>query len=125
MSVETNKAVVLQLIADMVKNLDAIDAHPGMVPSKPFFQQMFAAFPDAGAPDIKEFVGEGDWVACRIVQRGTHRAEFMGIPATGRFAEWEVMGNWRVVDGKIVESHAQADNISLRQQLGALPPVGA
>jgi hypothetical protein len=32
----------------------------------------------------------------------------------------------KIVDGKIVEDHGQADNITLMQQLGGLPaPVGA
>jgi predicted ester cyclase len=80
---------------------------------------MGAAFPDASV-EVREALAEGEWVACRMVTRGTQRGDWMGVPATGLHAAWEVIATYRLTDGRIVEQHAQADNISLMRQLGAL-----
>ncbi len=126
MSAETNKAIVLRMIEEMnAGRLEALDAHPAMARMKPFFQQMGAAFPDVSTV-VREALAEGEWVACRMMTRGTQRGDWMGVPATGRSAEWEVIATYRLDDGKIVEQHGQADNISLMRQLGVLPAgVGA
>ncbi len=120
MSAETNKAIVLRMIEEMnAGRLEELDAHPAMAQAKPFFQQMGAAFPDASV-EVREALAEGKWVACRMVTRGTQRGDWMGVPATGLHAAWEVIATYRLTDGRIVEQHAQADNISLMRQLGAL-----
>ena len=124
MSTEANKAVFhahFEAIED--RRLDALDAHPALAGAGPFFEQLFAAFPDSAAT-LHEVIAEGDWVAYRLTQRGTHQGDWMGIPATGRHAEWEVMGTMRIVDGTIVENHAQPDAIGMMQQLGVAPPAG-
>lgn len=41
------------------------------------------AFPDV-SHTFDEQIAEGDLVATRMTQRGTHSGEYMGIPATGR-----------------------------------------
>ena len=126
MSAETNKAVVRHLNEELnARRLDVLDAHPSMAPMKSFFQQLFAAFPD-GQVTVQELFAEGDWVACRMTERGTHQGTWIDVPATGRTVEWEIIATYRFADGKIVETHAQADNLSLLRQIGALPvPVRA
>ncbi len=125
MSVEANKATFrAHLMAMEERRLETLDAHPALADSKAFFEQLFSAFPDSQAT-VHELIGEGDWVAYRMMHRGTHQGEFMGMPATGRQAEWEVIGTMRIVDGKIVENHAQADVLGMTQQLGVAPPVAA
>ncbi len=124
MSTEANKTVFrahFQALSE--RRLESLDAHPALSETRPFFEQFFTAFPDATAT-LHELIAEGDWVAYRLTQRGTHQGEFMGIPATGQRAEWEVMGTMRIVDGTIVENHAQADAIGMMQQLGVAPPAG-
>ena len=119
MSAEANKAVFRAVFEALnEQRLDVLDTHPGLAPMKPFFAGFFAAWPDSVA-ERHELVAEGDWVACRIVQRGTHRGEWHGMPATGRRAEWELIATYRFADGKLVEAHAQADELGLREQLGA------
>ena len=124
MSAEANKAVFKAIFQALnERRLDVLDAHPGLAPMRPFFVDYFAAWPDAVA-ELREVVADGEWVACRLVQRGTHRGTWHGMPATGRRAEWEVIATYRFADGKVVETHGLADELGLREQLGA-ESVGA
>ena len=47
---------------------------------------------------------EGGMVATRVLYDGIHSGTCMGIPATGKHISFEALENFRVVDGKIVES---------------------
>jgi predicted ester cyclase len=42
-----------------------------------------SAFPDQECT-IEDIIAEGDNVMARLIIRGTHQGEFMGIPATGK-----------------------------------------
>ena len=66
-------------------------------------------------------VAEGDMVAERAMFRGTHRGEFMGIPATGKQVTGDIMGFNLLVDGKIAERGRIIDIFGLMQQLGNTP----
>lgn len=48
--------------------------------------------------------GEGDMVAARVLYEGIHTGTCMGIPATGKHITFEALENFRVEQGKIVES---------------------
>jgi steroid delta-isomerase-like uncharacterized protein len=73
---------------------------------------------------IEDEIAQSNKVAVRWTVRGTHKAEFMGIPATDKQVTWEGMHFWRVADGKIVEVWDNRDDLGLMQQLGAIPPLG-
>lgn len=64
---------------------------------------------------------EGDEVVLRCVLVGTHTGDLMGVPATGRNVSVPGIVIYRVADGRIVQFWAQADMLSLLQQIGALP----
>src|SRR4051794_23824633 len=85
------------------------------------FVQMFRE----GFPDVKVTVEDaleaGDRVAARSRFTGTHDGEFMGVPATGNRVDVEVMDFIRVADGKCVEHWGVTDNMTLMQQIGAIP----
>ena len=51
-----------------------------------------------------DIFGEGDMVATRVLYEGVHSGECMGIPPTGKRIAFEALENFKVVDGKIVES---------------------
>lgn len=80
-------------------------------------KELKAAFPDF-AVVLEEIVGEGDTVAVRMTQRGTHKGEFMGFEPTGKSFEIEAMGFLRVKDGKITERRVRPDVLGIMQQLG-------
>ncbi|GAC1438214.1 MAG: hypothetical protein NVSMB65_12530 [Chloroflexota bacterium] len=124
MSVEENKAIIRQWDeAVSRKDLAFINAHPGLGEGKAFFTELFAAFPDLKVT-AQNVVAEGDWVTERIMVSGTHQDTFMGMPATGKHASWEVITMNRVVGGKIIESYGQADDMGMMRQLGLSPGAG-
>jgi predicted ester cyclase len=55
----------------------------------------------------------------RLTIRGTHRAEFQGIPATGRHVTVSFLGIVRIAEGKLVEEWGGLDLFDLRTQLQA------
>ena len=52
---------------------------------------------------------------------GEHTGELAGIAPTGKAVSFSGMSEYRIVDGKIVESWYLYDLFGLLQQLGALP----
>jgi steroid delta-isomerase-like uncharacterized protein len=74
---------------------------------------------------IEHQVSQGDFVATRYTARGTHQAEFMGVPATGRPVTVAGICISRLRDGKIVEEWEIADGLGALQQIGAIPEAVA
>jgi predicted ester cyclase len=72
-----------------------------------------------GRHEITMQIAEGDLVVSRVVGRGIHGGELLGIPPTNRNVETE--GIHRVRDGKIVEYWSVTDVMRVLQQVGALP----
>ena len=76
-------------------------------------------------PDVRftadDLIAEGDKVAARFTMRGTHRAEFMGVPATGKEILVTGIDIVRFEDGKAAEHWHEWSGLGLLQQLGVLP----
>ncbi|MFD7237170.1 SDR family NAD(P)-dependent oxidoreductase [Streptomyces syringium] len=70
--------------------------------------------------DVKDIVASGDKVVVRFVGSATHSRAFMGIPATGRKAQWIGIGIYTVRDGKITDAWFGEDWLGMLLQLGAL-----
>jgi steroid delta-isomerase-like uncharacterized protein len=87
---------------------------------KGVFGMLRAAFPDHDAV-VLDMVSEGDRVTTYKTFNGTHRGEFMGIPATGRPVSIRVIDIVRFDDGRIAEHWNVVDVAGLLHQLGALP----
>ncbi len=66
---------------------------------------------------IEDQVTEGDLSILRLTMRLTHRAEWRGIPATGKQVEIRGYRAYRLEGGKIVEHWALIDGDSLERQL--------
>jgi steroid delta-isomerase-like uncharacterized protein len=88
-----------------------------------FLGHLFAAFPDDQVA-IEQIVSDGDRVAYRATESGTHEATFLGIPATKKHATWTEIQFFRIKDGKIVEHWVDVDIFTWFQQLGIIPPMG-
>ena len=95
---------------------DSID----LVQMKELVRSFRSSFPDARIT-VEDIVAEGDLVAARLKERGTHAGEFKGIPPTGRRVTYGSMTFLRIVEGKIVDHWGLLDLPSLLQQLGASP----
>ncbi len=75
------------------------------------------AFPDFRS-SIEELFAVGDKVIVRVIDRGTHEGEIMGIPATGKEIEMSIIAIFYFQEGKIVEVREEVDFLGLMQQLG-------
>jgi len=86
-------------------------------------RMIYTAFPD-GTQQIEDIVAECDKVVARLILKGTHRADFMGIAATGREVIQSDIIIFCIIDGKITEAWEECDMLNVMQQLGAVPPLG-
>jgi steroid delta-isomerase-like uncharacterized protein len=80
------------------------------------FEMMKHAFPDLQA-HIEDIVTAQDKVAVRLRFRGTHRGEFLGIPATGRTIDYVSHEFYRIADRLIAEEWICSDTATLLRQL--------
>jgi steroid delta-isomerase-like uncharacterized protein len=80
-------------------------------------KELRTAFPDFVVTP-EQIVAEGDTVAVRMTQRGTHEGVFMGTEPTGNSFEIDAMAFLRLEDGKIVERRVSPDMLGMIQQLG-------
>ena len=77
----------------------------------------YTAFPD-WIHVIEDVIADGDKVAVKLTQNGTHKAEYEGIPATGIKATLPAMHLFMVVDGKVIDWFAVEDYLGFYMQLG-------
>lgn len=85
---------------------------------------MRAAFPDIHWVD-EETVAAGDKVVTRFTWTGTHRGDFLGIPATSRRVAVKGVVIDRLNAGKMADSRILMDTLGLMQQLGVIPAPAA
>ena len=82
-----------------------------------FIQTFRNAFPDLGL-QIDDLFVSNDRSCTAFTLRGTHKEDFMGIPATKKSVEVKGMVMSRFKDNKISEDWEILDNLSFFQQLG-------
>jgi steroid delta-isomerase-like uncharacterized protein len=142
MSTEANKALIRRGYEEMVMggNFDNLEElfhddyvdhtqPPGWPTDRDGLRKLVeyfrSAFPDIHVT-IEDIVAEGDIVMHRQTMRGTHLGEFFGIPPTGKSVVMTGTHLFRVADGKLIEHHANNDDLGMLRQLGAIPsPVNA
>lgn len=140
MSLIENKALDRRYVDEILngRRLDVIDEicaanYASHVPGFPTMDRdgdkrlvgaMHAGFPDLQFT-VEDQIAEGDLVQHVLTARGTHQAEFMGIPPTGRSVTVTGMNINRIADGAIAESWGVIDVLGLLQQLGVVPAPGS
>jgi steroid delta-isomerase-like uncharacterized protein len=92
----------------------------GLKDFKQFRSDFFDAFPDARLT-IEDMVVEGDKGVMRYTLTGTHKREYMGIPATNKKVKLSVIGIERIAGGKVVEGWERFDTLGFMQQIGVIP----
>lgn len=138
MSIEQNKAIVRQLVeevinqnnlslaaeimaADIIEHEETPPGVPaGIEGTKILFGMLHSAFPDFKAT-INDLIAEDDKVVVFMTWAGTQEGEWMGMPASGKSMSINVMDIFRVADGKLVEHWGISDTMAMMQQLGAMP----
>lgn len=98
---------------------------PGFERSKDGVKQMLrmyrAAFPDLRM-EADDVLMSGDKVVARVRATGTHQGEFMGMPATGKSVDVQLIDIIRFGDDGLAREHwGILDALGIMQQLGAIP----
>ena len=81
------------------------------------------SFPD-GHMDVDGVIAQGDLVAALLTWRGTQKADFYGVPASGASVVCTSVGIDRMTNGQVSDGWGELDMVGLMQQIGALPKVG-
>jgi steroid delta-isomerase-like uncharacterized protein len=88
----------------------------------------YAAFPDIQWT-IEDTVAEKEKVVACWTFSGTHKGDYMGVPATNKKVSVDGVTIHHMADGKIMDSYSTWDALGLLQQLGVIPasaqPKGA
>jgi len=98
---------------------------PGFEPTKEGVKQVFhmyrAAFPDLRM-EPEDVLASGDKVIARVRATGTQQGEFMGIPASGKSVDVQLIDIIRFGDDGLAHEHwGVFDALKMMQQLGAIP----
>ena len=98
---------------------------PGLGKSKEGVKQLFhmyrAAFPDL-LMEAEDVLVNGDKVVARVRATGTHQGELMGMPATGKSVDVQLIDIIRFGDDGLAREHwGVFDALGMMQQLGAIP----
>jgi steroid delta-isomerase-like uncharacterized protein len=101
------------------------EASPGLDPTREgvmeFFRMYLAAFPDLRF-DVEDMLSSGDKVVARVRATGTNDGEFMGMPATGKRVDVQLIDIVRFGDDGLAHEHwGVVDSLSMMQQLGVAP----
>jgi steroid delta-isomerase-like uncharacterized protein len=132
---DENRALVERFYEEVISggNVDALDelmapdfiehgASPGAPGGREGFRQFVgrlrSAFPDFRW-SVEDWIVAGDKVVARGRGKGTHRGNFLGMPPTGRPAEWTAIHIFRVEDGRLAERWSEVDIGGLMERLGA------
>lgn len=101
------------------------EVNPGVPPTKAgvleFFRLQLDACPDTRM-EVEDLIVGGDKVVARVRHTGTRRADFVGIPATGRSVDVALVDIFALgSDGLVHEHWGVMDAMALIQQLGVVP----
>jgi steroid delta-isomerase-like uncharacterized protein len=108
------------LAADFVEH----DELPGFEPGKDGVTQMFrmylGAFPDLRM-EAEDVLVSRDKVVARVRATGTQQGEFMGLPATGKSVDVQLIDIIRFGEDGLAREHwGVFDALGMMQQLGAI-----
>ena len=116
-------------VADKIMAADFIEHHPrpGQGPGRDGFKHratmLRTAFPDLQYV-IEDELAVADKVVVRVTAHGTHKGVLAGLSPTGNQFTMTGIVIFRLAGGKIVERWANYDNLTMLQDLGAIPTLG-
>lgn len=132
-NVNQNKAIMQRMIeeiwnkgnmmvADELFTADHYSPSAPDLPKGPESVKMLAGMFRSAMPDyhmdIDMMLADENKVVARFTQKGTHiGAPLMGMPASGRRAEWTEIGILEIANGKITRSWYEVDMLSMINQL--------
>jgi steroid delta-isomerase-like uncharacterized protein len=117
---DLDNALTELVVEDFVEQNPLPGQGPGRAGLAGVLAGMFAAFPDLHWT-LHDTIAEQDRVMTFSTWTGTHRGEFMGIPATGRRVTVEAWTLDRYRDSQLTESRIIMDVAGMLIQLGVIP----
>jgi steroid delta-isomerase-like uncharacterized protein len=139
-SAEGNKAVIRRLIEEVYNegNLDVVDElmapdifdhaavpeHQHGIDGFKHVMEWVRQFSFDVHYDIDDIIAEGEKVAVRMTQSGTHTGAVRGISPTGKSFSVDYVHWFRLANGKVAEMWAVRDDLTRLQQLGLIPAPG-
>jgi len=126
LSPEENKQLVRRLAREAVGRhnlevLNEIAAGDFAQAAKRWVEPFQSAFPDFEM-EIADLIAEGDKVVAHFRCSGTHRGQWLGVPATGRrFEQVDEIYIFEVRGGKLISALGVEDNLTRMRQLGINP----
>ncbi len=110
-----------QLADDFVEH----EVTPGLAPTKAgvqdFFRMQRAAFPDLHMA-VEDVFASGEKAVARVRYTGTNQGAFMGMPATGKSVDIQLIDIFGFGDdGRVREHWGVIDLMAMMQQLGVVP----
>lgn len=114
-------------VCDEIVDEDFIELDPfpgqrqGREGLKEVIAMMRAAFPDINWV-TEETISSGEKIVTRFTWTGTHRGDFLGIPATDRQVTVKGVVIDRLVNLRMTDSRILMDTFGLMMQLGVIPP---
>jgi len=106
---------------DFVEHEEILGLEPTKEGVKQLFRMYTAAFPDLRM-HAEDILVSGDKVVARVRGTGTHQGEFMGMPATGKSVDVQLIDIIRFGDDGLAHEHwGVFDALAMMQQLGAIP----
>jgi steroid delta-isomerase-like uncharacterized protein len=73
---------------------------------------------------IEDLIAEEDKVVACWTISGTHRGEYLGIPATNKKVSVDGITIHHIANGKIMDSYSNWDALGMMQQIGVVPALG-
>jgi steroid delta-isomerase-like uncharacterized protein len=110
-----------EIVAEDFLELDPLPGQrEGREGLKEIIAMMRSAFPDIHWV-TNESISSGEKVVTRFTWTGTHRGDFLGIPATGRPVTVKGVVIDRLVESRMADSRILMDTFGLMIQLGVIP----
>ena len=109
-----------------IHGLPTPDNQPATGPEgfRPLYRTFRTAFPDLHIT-VDQSLRDGDRASVWVTCTGTHRGELMGMPPTNRPVHFTGTVIIKVANDRFVEGWNSFDFLSMYQQIGALPQLGA
>ena len=80
----------------------------------------YEAFPDFNG-DFDIIFANENWVAATGYVTGTHKGDWLGIPATGKPMKMRYSDFWLIKDNMLLENWVMLDHLSVLEQIGINP----
>src|SRR5713226_1772994 len=95
---------------------------PGISGLRDHYTSLLKAFPDMRI-EINDIIADGDKVVHRFTFSGTHKGDFLGIPATGKTVSAPGVHIYLFSGGKAAEAWSVFDTFRFLSQMGAVPQL--